>query len=296
MSQHQLLSIVIPTYNRAHLIADTLDSLLAQSNPNFEVIIVDDGSTDNTASVVAPYLKHENFSYHPKENAERGAARNYGANLAKGTYVNFFDSDDLALANHVEEAFKTIEKYSQPEAFHLSFQWQDTEGNVFQKCSYEGKVNDKIIQHNILSCNGVFVRTAIAKAHPFSENRTLSGSEDWELWLRLAKKYDFVSNGTITSTIINHDGRSVIVQNIDRVISRFEVLLSMISDPSNIQLSPKEIRHIKMECYSYVALHAALDKSSKKKAVDYLKKSLHYSKTLLFQRRFLAIIKHLIFS
>ena len=77
------ISVIIPTYNRAHLIAGTLDSILAQKYQDFEIIIVDDGSTDDTEMVVASYLS-DNVSYYKKENGERGAARNFGASKAKG--------------------------------------------------------------------------------------------------------------------------------------------------------------------------------------------------------------------
>ena len=81
-------SIVIPAYNRAHLISKTLDSVLNQSYENFEVIIVDDGSTDNTEEVVKPYLADQRFRYYWKSNGERGAARNFGVLKSNGEFVH----------------------------------------------------------------------------------------------------------------------------------------------------------------------------------------------------------------
>ncbi len=106
-TKNPLVSIIIPTYNRAHLIAETLDSLLAQTHHNWECIIVDDGSTDNTNEVVQIYLdKDARFHYYhrpAKKTKGANACRNYGFEVSKGEYVNWFDSDDLMLESNIEE-------------------------------------------------------------------------------------------------------------------------------------------------------------------------------------------------
>lgn len=99
MNQQPLVSIIIPTYNRAHLIGETLDSVLAQTYPNWECIIVDDGSTDTTDIVVGSYVERDaRFQYHHRP-ADRpkgaNACRNYGFELSKGEYIQWLDSDDL---------------------------------------------------------------------------------------------------------------------------------------------------------------------------------------------------------
>src|SRR6476660_9734655 len=113
-------SVVVPTYNRADLITKTLQSLLNQQYTNYEIIVVDDGSTDNTEEVVKS-LDNQRIIYVKKNNAERAAARNYGAAMAKGEYINFFDSDDLAYPNHMSEAIRIIKQHQKPEWFHLSY-------------------------------------------------------------------------------------------------------------------------------------------------------------------------------
>src|SRR5687767_11931504 len=93
MADTIFFSVVIPTYNRADQISDTIRSFLDQNYNRFEIIVVDDGGSDNTREVVTAF-KDQRISYHYKENGERAAARNYGAALAKGDYVTFYDSDD----------------------------------------------------------------------------------------------------------------------------------------------------------------------------------------------------------
>src|SRR5690554_5799485 len=97
--QNPLVSIIIPTFNRAHLIGETLDSVLAQTYHNWECIVVDDGSTDNTDEVMAEYIaKDARFQYHHRpavKSKGANACRNYGFEKSKGAYIQWFDSDDL---------------------------------------------------------------------------------------------------------------------------------------------------------------------------------------------------------
>jgi len=110
--QQPLVSIIIPTYNRAHLIGETLDSVLAQTYTNWECIVVDDGSTDNTTEVIKNYLdKDPRFQYHHRP-ADRpkgaNACRNYGFELSEGEFVNWFDSDDIMHPSKLKTQIKAL--------------------------------------------------------------------------------------------------------------------------------------------------------------------------------------------
>src|SRR5947209_8581316 len=100
-------SVVIPTYNREKLIQNTLNSVLNQKYQSFEIIVIDDGGQDNTEQLIKN-IDDPKISYYKKENGERGAARNYGWQLAKGSYVTFLDSDDIFYENHLKEAYDFI--------------------------------------------------------------------------------------------------------------------------------------------------------------------------------------------
>lgn len=99
------VSIIIPTYNRAHLIGETLDSVLSQTYENWECIIVDDGSTDNTNEVINKYLKKDpRFQYHHRPgDRTKGAnsCRNYGFEISNGEFINWFDDDDVMLPDFI---------------------------------------------------------------------------------------------------------------------------------------------------------------------------------------------------
>ncbi len=185
---------------------------MAQAYEAYEIIVVDDGSTDNTEEVVRG-IANSRLRYFKKPNAERGAARNYGAQQATGRYVNFFDSDDLAYPNHLREASKAIEALHEPEIFHLGYEIRNAKGKLERRVNtLPSPVNDALADGNHLSCNCVFVRRDIFLDLPFSENRALSASEDYALWLRMAARYAFsMVCGVVTSTLVNHDARSVVM-------------------------------------------------------------------------------------
>ena len=112
MKKEPLVSVIIPTYNRAHLIGETLDSVLAQTYQNWECIIVDDGSSDDTDKVVSEYVKKDNrFKYYhrPEEHLPGGnGARNYGFKMSQGDYIQWFDSDDLMHEEKIEIQVKLL--------------------------------------------------------------------------------------------------------------------------------------------------------------------------------------------
>jgi Predicted glycosyltransferases len=102
------VSVIIPTYNRAELICEAINSVLTQTYNDFELIVVDDGSTDNTSDLLAGYANR--IKYIKQDNAGVSAARNAGISLSKGEYIAFLDSDDMWLTEKLEKSMKFLEK------------------------------------------------------------------------------------------------------------------------------------------------------------------------------------------
>jgi glycosyltransferase involved in cell wall biosynthesis len=115
MLNQPLVSIIIPTFDRAHLIGETLDSVKSQTYTNWECIIVDDGSVDRTVEIVNEYVLNDSrFQYHTRPDTHLpggNGARNYGFELSIGEYVQWFDSDDFMLARKLEFKVKAILEY-----------------------------------------------------------------------------------------------------------------------------------------------------------------------------------------
>jgi len=105
------VSIIIPTFNRQHMLKDAISSVLAQTYKNFEIIIVDDGSTDDTKDVVKAFGDYR-IKYIWQENAGVSSARNHGVRLSQGEYIAFLDSDDIYLPWCIEEKLKVVELQS----------------------------------------------------------------------------------------------------------------------------------------------------------------------------------------
>lgn len=112
MTHLPLVSIIIPTYNRGHLIGETLDTVLKQTYTNWECIVVDDGSTDATEELLHTYIAKDNrFQYHKCSDTHLpggNGARNYGFKLSKGDYIQWFDSDDFMLPKKLELKLNAI--------------------------------------------------------------------------------------------------------------------------------------------------------------------------------------------
>ena len=118
-SKSKTVSIVLPTYNRANLIGRAIDSILNQSYKNWELIIVDDGSTDNTKEILKPYLSTiKNIKYHFHINSGVAISMNMGIELSTGDYITFLGSDDEYMNNHLDLRVKYFESHLKVDILH----------------------------------------------------------------------------------------------------------------------------------------------------------------------------------
>lgn len=298
MKAGKLISLIIPTYNRADFIAVAVKSALAQTYLNFEIIVVDDGSTDNTEEVIAA-LKHPQLFYFKKANEERAAARNFGIKKAKGDYITFLDSDDFLLPHHFQSAIDFITKNEEPPLFYQLNNFVDEAGKVLSQTGpIKGSLNIQlIVDGNFLSCIGVFIKSDIARAFPFNEDRALSGTEDHELWCRLAARYEIGYNNIVTASMVQHDSRSVMHVDEEKLINRLLLFVKYVStDEAFIKKYSWLMPAMKSQALSYLSLHFAVTHKHFKPAFLYLRKALVVYPAFVTQKRFYAILKHLLKS
>jgi glycosyltransferase involved in cell wall biosynthesis len=287
-------SIIIPSYNRADLINNVIDSFLNQQYSNFEIIVVDDGGTDNTGEIVKG-IADSRVQYVYKVNEERAAARNYGARLAKGEYVNFFDSDDIAYPNHLESAFQLIKEKKNPEVFHLGYEIISTEKKILATFnSFDGNVEEYCIKSKKVSINAIFLRKDITDIVPFSEVRALSASED-ALWLcQLVSRYTVYYNNVITNAIIDHDLRSMSVASEKQLSERKHLLLEgLTNDPFFVEKYGHLLRFIDSEM-SYLLCLSSLSNKNKMRALHYFKESVKKNPRTFFTKRTFFVAKCMI--
>ncbi len=185
-----LVSVIIPTHNRKQLLAEAVDSVLAQTFPNLEVIVVDDGSTDGTGEMVRErYAREMRVRYIWQENGERAVARNRGIAAAQGDFVAFLDSDDAWLPQKLE---KQMPLFADPAVnlVHCGYSIIDHNGaKVRDLVRDEGVTGDiffnMIYQNEIGSPTAVVRHRTIERAGLFCANPLLLTFEDWEFWTRM---------------------------------------------------------------------------------------------------------------
>lgn len=294
MENKLTFSIVIPAYNRAHMIKETILSALAQTYPDFEVILVDDGSTDNTEEVVKE-IDDPRFVYFKKMNEERAIARNTGFNLAKGDYVTLLDSDDYFYPTHLQDAADYILTHKMPEIIRFNYDVVDSDKNVMQVANMPENINYRMINGNFMGCSGIVLRKDIAIKYAFNGDRDLSGSEDYELWMRIAARFRIHTPNKVTCSLHSHEERSVIynIQE-ESLVKRIELLIHYAFSDKVVKKVFGMKKHIfTSHCLLYVSLHLAIAQINQS-SVKYLIKAIQQNPLAILDKRFFGIIKTLI--
>lgn len=190
-NQDILFSIVIPTYNRAGMIGTAIESVLSQTYANWELIVVDDGSTDNTKEIVESY-QDKRIRYFWKENEERSIARNFGIEKAKGTYISFLDDDDYFLPEFLEEFNKKIFTENIPVAIFMCAEYTEDEyGNRQLNYVPMNLLNNpvRMLWKMQTSIRPFVIHKDILSKEKFKEDCPYG--EDFHLAIRIVLKYPF---------------------------------------------------------------------------------------------------------
>ncbi|HEV7683233.1 MAG TPA: glycosyltransferase [Pyrinomonadaceae bacterium] len=189
MGEAALVSVIIPTYNYGHFIAEAIESVLAQSYRNFEIIVIDDGSTDSTKDVVSSFPE---VRYLPQANQGIAPARNAGLLASRGEFLVFLDADDRLLPDALTLGIALLK--ANPECAFVSGQWELISKNgkslpsppinciqsdhyrAFLHSNYVGTVGQVMFRRSILEAANGF-------------DTSVPGCDDFELYLRLTRSY-----------------------------------------------------------------------------------------------------------
>jgi glycosyltransferase involved in cell wall biosynthesis len=192
------VSVVIPTHNMARYLPVAIDSALGQGYPNIEIIVVDDGSTDDTAEVLRPYLSHIRCIH--QEQRGLSGARNRALEVISGEYVRLLDADDALCPDTLSRQAELLDRYPRVALVHGQAHIVDSGGNVrgLRKSRLpngaatvlpSARAFRRLLRGNDICVSTAMVRmTALQRVGPFQ--RESFPGEDWDMWLRITAYYD----------------------------------------------------------------------------------------------------------
>jgi glycosyltransferase involved in cell wall biosynthesis len=191
MGSQAFFSVIIPTYNREPFLRKAVDSVLGQTFRDFELIIVDDGSSDGTRELISAYGDSRlAYLYQPKSGVSK--ARNKGLESAGGAFVAFLDSDDHWVPEKLQKAHEYISRFPGIKIFHTEEMWYRQGKLLGQKKKHEkptGRVYEKALP---LCC--ISISTAVIKSEVFGTvgrfDEDLEACEDYDFWLRATSRYE----------------------------------------------------------------------------------------------------------
>ena len=240
-----IISIVIPTYNHANFLRSALDSVFAQSFKDWEVIVVNNYSDDDTIEVVQsfkdPRIQLVNFANH----GIIGAARNYGLSIAKGAFIAFLDADDFWYPKKLDSCLRMLNTGYDLVCHAEVWSGPGTHRRVVKygpekKASYE----NLLFNGNCLSTSAVVLRrNFLDLAGPFDESRNIITAEDYDLWLRLARagaRIGFLTEVLGDYRIHGANQSHVALRNMNAVMEVFQQHCESLVDP--VAISRKKRR------------------------------------------------------
>ncbi|NJM42027.1 MAG: glycosyltransferase family 2 protein [Anaerolineae bacterium] len=282
------VTVVTPSYNSARYIAQTVNSVLAQTFTDFEHIIVDDGSTDNTRELLEPYLQREpqRLIYVHQQNAGESVARNNAIRRARGEYVAFLDSDDWWTPNNLALQVPALDAAPEAVASYAYSFAVDNDGNPI---SFRGAnrmswgqpgvhaLFERLVMGNVIANpNTVLARkTALLQTTLFDED--IEWGEDWQLWLQLSLLGPFLFTPQETACYrMRRPGRRLEIEASDDFVSENATVLQRAFDAVKahhlnradwLKLEPTAFR----ELYLRSAIHN-FELGDMKRAANYLEK------------------------
>ena len=187
-----LVSVVIPTYNYRCHVVEAVESALAQTYQPIEVIVVDDGSSDDTKQELLPF--RERIRYRYQQNQGTSAARNQGIRMAGGDYIAFLDADDVWEPTKIEKQVQVMEQSPRTGVVFCEFYRVNVQTGVTRHRQYpkelRGDIRRQLLQHCWVALSGALVRRSCFDVVGFLDE-TLRGVDDWDLWIRISRQFHF---------------------------------------------------------------------------------------------------------
>ena len=230
------VSVVVPTFNRAHLVVDALESAIQQSQLPLEIIIIDDGSTDETENVVKEWMGNQSSDvvvhYIKQTNQGGSAARNHGIRLAKGEFIAFLDSDDVWHREKLERQVNVMETSARIGGVYCGLRHVEmaTESTYDPVRSYpRGNLLEQLLIRDVTAPTSTYLvrREVFDKVGTFDE--TLDARQDWDLWIRLSEQFLIEAVPEALVDYREHEGHRTI-SDPKREMEAYRVILEKYTD------------------------------------------------------------------
>jgi glycosyltransferase involved in cell wall biosynthesis len=256
-----LVSVIVPCYNLAKYLPEALESIIEQTYPNWECIIINDGSTDNTGDIALVWTKKDGrFKYLYKANGGVSEARNLGINISNGEYILPLDADDKIGAKYLELAVQCYQKNP-----NLKLVYCNSEFFGERKGKWDIPVYDyqSMLLGNLIFCSAVFKRVDFDKTSGYSKELKYS-IEDWNFWLDLLSKDDEVLklDESLFYYRIRNDSRTRSVDQMSQIVMENKIFANHLDDYSRNGISALycmrkyiEIKNSRSFMFGYFMLH-----------------------------------------
>ncbi|MEK7290503.1 MAG: glycosyltransferase, partial [Planctomycetota bacterium] len=183
-----VVSVILPTYNCANFLPHSIQSILSQTYDSYEIIVVDDGSTDNTKEVLNPFMQRISY-IKLEQNKGLPAARNIGIKSALGKYIAFIDADDIWLPEKLQTDIKYFETYSEISMVYSKHINIDINGSVLDGDTKKRLPSGNIFIQLFSEQNFIITSSVVVKKDVFETtglfDEQLFNCQDWDMWLRI---------------------------------------------------------------------------------------------------------------
>ncbi|MBB4522297.1 glycosyltransferase family 2 protein [Rhizobium leguminosarum] len=274
------ISVIIPTYNRSSFIGEAIDSVLRQTFGDFELIVIDDGSTDGTGEIVRGF-EDNRLLFIQQKNAGRSAARNRAIEIARGRYIAFLDSDDTYLQDKLERQVEFMEKHPEIGMIYTSAKCIDAEGNILKNHVYIASVSGQIY-HQVAFFRPVTItlptvmlrREVLDTVGGFDEE--MERFEDTDLWRRVSKRYEVGALTYSTCLLRTHDDNTLRTQNPVKIANAIEYYVEKIFR-EDADMDSDFLKEGASRLYEYYGLAFMTVPAWRRQGLTLLRKSVEFS-------------------
>ncbi|MEM7509517.1 MAG: glycosyltransferase family 2 protein [Bacteroidota bacterium] len=278
MDKQPFFSVIILTYNRLAFLKLAIESVVNQRFTDWELLIIDDGSTDGTEAYLASFKENLNIRVIRQKNAGQAASRNVAVKQAYGKYIAFLDDDDYYLPDHLETFWTFIKEKKEPVAFVRSFVHWEKDGEVVDKQVLNTNTKGNPLMYMIHGGSAMYPTCSVLHKEifeHFSFNEEIKVSIDAECWIRILCKYPLLIVPKYTAVIRQHDG-SISAGN-KRTYKEYIKTWKLILYYDGIKKLLKE-RHIERFISKYYTflVYANLKERSRNNAISALLLSVRY--------------------